>query len=393
MQDKEKKELIEYLTTQQGKLQQLTKSVIEIFNATDKRAIESEWLKDCVDRFYQWGKYTPIIEKVEAKQSIFDTFEEFLTKQPLSEVRKSNYRVVLRALKRYEAISKTKNKKFILELDTFTSETLQDFSNFLRTEHETHKEYPKIYEQYPECRTPKPRGQNTINGILTKMRTFFLWSKKNKRTTNDPFENFSIDESVYGTPFYITIDERNKIYKTDFSKFPHLERQKDIFVFQCVIGCRVADLYSFTKNNIIDGAIEYIARKTKDGRPIKVQVPLNTIAKDILAKYDNPESRDILPFISVQRYNDSIKEIFTIAEITRNVVILDPLTREQVIRPINEIASSHLARRCFVGNLYKQVKDPNLVGALSGHKEGSKAFSRYRDIDKEMKQELVKMLE
>ena len=50
-----------------------------------------------------------------------------------------------------------------------------------------------------------------------------------------------------------------------------------------------------------------------------------------------------------------------------------------------EIASSHLARRTFVGNLYKQVKDPNLVGALSGHKEGSRAFARYREIDEELK--------
>ena len=57
------------------------------------------------------------------------------------------------------------------------------------------------------------------------------------------------------------------------------------------------------------------------------------------------------------------------------------------------MASSHLARRCFVGNLYKQVKDPNLVGSLSGHKEGSKAFARYREIDEDMKKELIKMLD
>lgn len=47
----------------------------------------------------------------------------------------------------------------------------------------------------------------------------------------------------------------------------------------------------------------------------------------------------------------------------------------------------------FIGNLYKQVKDPNLVGSLSGHTEGSKAFARYRDIDEEMKTDLVKLLE
>ena len=51
--------------------------------------------------------------------------------------------------------------------------------------------------------------------------------------------------------------------------------------------------------------------------------------------------------------------------------------RKRKKRPLNEVASSHIARRCFVGNLYKQVKDPNLVGKLSGHKEGSKAFARH----------------
>ena len=85
--------------------------------------------------------------------------------------------------------------------------------------------------------------------------------------------------------------------------------------------------------------------------------------------------------------------MFLGAGLTRIVTVINPTTREEEKRPLNELASSHLARRCFVGNLYKQVKDPNLVGALSGHKEGSKAFARYREIDEGMKQDLVKMLE
>jgi hypothetical protein len=52
-----------------------------------------------------------------------------------------------------------------------------------------------------------------------------------------------------------------------------------------------------------------------------------------------------------------------------------------------------MARRTFIGNLYKKVKDPNLVGSLSGHKEGSRAFSRYREIDEEIKIDLVKSIE
>jgi hypothetical protein len=39
------------------------------------------------------------------------------------------------------------------------------------------------------------------------------------------------------------------------------------------------------------------------------------------------------------------------------------------------------------------VKDPNLVGSLSGHKEGSKAFARYRDIDEDIKKGLIGFLD
>ncbi len=90
---------------------------------------------------------------------------------------------------------------------------------------------------------------------------------------------------------------------------------------------------------------------------------------------------------------DAIKKVFEFAEVTRIVTVINPTTREEEKKPINEIASSHMARRTFIGNLYKKVKDPNLVGSLSGHKEGSKAFARYRDIDEDMKKELVSLLD
>lgn len=68
------------------------------------------------------------------------------------------------------------------------------------------------------------------------------------------------------------------------------------------------------------------------------------------------------------------------------------MTGETEHKSIADIASSHMARRTFVGNLYKKVKDPNLVGKLSGHKEGSRAFARYRDIDDDMIKEMSELL-
>ncbi|MGL5958347.1 MAG: site-specific integrase, partial [Phocaeicola sp.] len=263
------------------------------------------------------------------------------------------------------------------------------------------KEHPAIFEKLltesPATTDTRKkgkileRGHNTTVIILKKFSAFFTWLNKKGYTTNRPFLNLEIGTESYGTPIYITLEERNKIADFDLSNVPNLEAQRDIFIFQCLIGCRVGDLLRFTPQSVIGGAIEYIANKTKKEKPIVVRVPLNERAKAILEKYKG--SKKLLPFISEQRYNDIIKEIFMACGVTRIVTKLDSLTGEEVKVPIYEIASSHMARRTFVGNLYKQVKDPNLVGSLSGHKEGSRAFSRYREIDEDMKKELVNLLD
>lgn len=119
--------------------------------------------------------------------------------------------------------------------------------------------------------------------------------------------------------------------------------------------------------------------------------PLNKTALAIFEKYKDYEGPKLLPFITQPRYNDAIKEIFTRAGITRNVTYLNPLTEREEKVPVSTIASSHMARRTFVGNLYKQVLDPNIVASMSGHAEASRAFSRYREIDKEIKTNTVNL--
>lgn len=362
----------------------------DIYNdVNNKKLFTSEMLDIEVDKKINPQNY-PELFADEKGQTFFEAFDEFLKVRKLSTVRINNFKVIKRALQRYEIYKKHTRRPVILTFDNITSDTLRDIEDFMRNEHQIFKDYPDIYKQIPEKRTPQKRGQNTINDIFTKIRTFILWAIKEKKTTNNPFNNYTVEESVYGTPYYITIDERNKLYETDLTKRPQLAIQRDIFVFQCLVGCRVGDLYKMTKANVIDGAIEYVARKTKDNRPITVRVPLNPIALEILEKY--PDSPKLLPFISEQKYNNAIKDMFFLAGLNRLVTVINPTTREEEKKPLNEIASSHIARRSFVGNLYKQVKDPNLVGSLSGHKEGSKAFARYRDIDDDMKKELVNLL-
>lgn len=372
------------------------RNIVTLITQSYTEEADGEWLNETIERYHHPQRFqTEDALSEEIKLQVIPLFDEFLEKHKLSEVRKKNYRVVKRGLQRYELYVRTTKrgqKDFTLYIDEVTSDMLRDIWNFFENEYRYCQLYPAIYDAIPEARTPQPRGKNTLLDCFSRIRTFFYWCKDNKKTSNTPFDDFPLEECTYGTPYYITIDERNKIYHTNLNRHPQLAVQRDIFVFQCLIGCRVGDLIKMKKNSIIGGAIEYIPRKTKEGRPLTVRVPLNPTAWEIIARYKHSEGDKLLPFISEQKYNASIKRIFKAAGLKRLVTVINPTTREEEKKVLYEIASSHLARRTFVGNLYKQVKDPNLVGALSGHKEGSRAFARYREIDDEMKKELVNLL-
>ena len=65
---------------------------------------------------------------------------------------------------------------------------------------------------------------------------------------------------------------------------------------------------------------------------------------------------------------------------------------EDELVPIDTVASSHLARRTFIGNAYFKVSDPNLIGRMSGHVDGSRAFKRYRNIEDETLKSVIDLI-
>ena len=381
--------------------------------AEDKDTLTSESLELLVDKKLHPENYED--EKVTRDRDFFNQFEYFLQVKNYPESDNKNYITMIRMLKRFQLYKTITNcSEWVLDFDTINVETIREIEDFIRNEYRivNHEVYKVIYEEIPEGRTPRPRGENTIAKLMKRFRTFIKWCMKEGLLKTDPYVGYEQKSPMYGTPYYISIEERTKIYETNLhdaweelpeekktsikeSSIPLLERQRDIFIFQCMIGCRVGDLIHFTKNNLINGKICYIPHKTSHDRLDSIEVPLNETAKSILKRYADkyPTDQRLLPFISAQKYNDSIKDVFLLCGITRIVTVWNSTTGKEEQHPLNELASSHLARRTFIGNLYKKVQDPNLIGKLSGHKEGSKAFLRYRAIDDEMKQNLVNMLE
>ena len=344
------------------------------------------WLKESLEELFGTG----------TRYWFGNAFDEFLAAHELSESRTLQYEVLRRLVLRfflYNSNSSDIQKAVRADLRSFSSRTLSDLWAFAEREHLIFRQHPEYFEAFPDKREPRPRGKNTINDLFKKLRTFIHWCSDAGIIQKNPFDSFKVGTDLYGTPVFITLDEVRTIYEADLSDSPRLARQRDVFVFQCCVGCRVGDLLKFKKSNLIDDSLQYIPHKTISKNPKTIIIPLNSTARAIAERYANSSSDKLLPFISTQKYNEAIKEIFQRVGITRTVTVLDTLTRQERKVSISEIASSHMARRTFAGNLYKKVKDPNLISSMTGHSDGSRAFSRYRSIDDDMKKDLVELLD
>jgi len=353
-----------------------------------ENSLQSGWLSAMLDKFYEKKEILPIGA----------IFEDYLNKHQLADSRQKQFHVLKRIFQRYELYvqaTKAHSKSYRIDLTEFTVEDLEDMWEFVLNEHEILEQHPDIYDEFPDKKQPKPgvRSINTVSGIFKRIRAFFKWCLENGYMSRDLFKEFHIEAELYGTPVILSADEVKQIWETDLSNDKYLEEQRDIFIFQCNVGCRVGDLLKFTKLDVYNDTLSYIPSKTMKANGRTVTVPLNTTARNIVKKYSKREGDRLLPFVLPQDYNEAIKLVLHRAKVDRQVVILDPQTRSEKKVSIASIAASHLARRTFTGLLYKQVKDPNLVGSLTGHVEGSRAFVRYRNIDEEMKKDLVKLLE
>lgn len=403
-------------------LGELQTTIMDAFVAADKNNLSEDWLDKIVYRFHHpLGAGKVKRQRGKKRVSIYDLAEEFLEKKRFSEDHTDAYRVFIRDLARYEEFKNTVlREKFTWNIDKITRHDLEDFEEYLRNEKMLSEQYPKQFEailaEYPaevnsvnRTNKLKERGGNTIIKLKKKFKAFMQWLYETEKTTNRPFDGIKIGTEKYGIPYYISKEERNFVAGVDLQALwenlddevkeslptnlplKTLEVQRDIFVFQCLVGCRFSDYVNLTYRNITNGILEYIPSKTsKEVDPVHARIPLKTGALELLEKYKGVDEKGrLFPFISSQKYNVAIKAILKICGITRYVPVLDSITGEVEMKRICDVASSHMARRTFVGAAYKAVRDPNIVGKMSGHVEGSRAFSRYRQIDDDILRDTI----
>ena len=126
-------------------------------------------------------------------------------------------------LARYEKFVRATDKErkdFTLDIDTFVKDTIDDFFDYMEDESELAEEFPNTFEKIlvdsPINNTTQKqvigkRGKNSIIERKKELKTFFNWLNMQSYTNNRPFIGINIGTAKYGTPYFLTLEERDKV--------------------------------------------------------------------------------------------------------------------------------------------------------------------------------------
>ena len=377
---------------------------------------DGKWLKETINNFLH-----PVVEKPkpllalpcedDEKDTTLEHLDEgsvpawfklYVDRSDICKGRKNTYLSTIKKIRRYELYKRhfEGDTYFNLRPDTFTIDDLYDFFDYVEKEYIYYDEHFEWYLQFHIGKKPPVKyTANYMKTIKSHFRAFMNWMTKNGYSDNLEYKKLKLKNDVYADPIYLTLEERDKVYYADLSKHPGLSLYRDMFMFQCLIGCRVSDLYIMTTRNITeDGFIEYLPSKTREnmieGAPSTFcRVPLNEKAMEIINRNMDKRSGRLFPYRNKNMYAYGIKMLLLLCEIDRMVVARDPDTKEFAHFPLYMVASTHTARKTFIANVYKKVKDPDLISSLTGHVPGSKSFRRYRHIDDKCKWDALEGIE
>lgn len=173
---------------------------------------------------------------------------------------------------------------------------------------------------------------------MSAIRAYWRWCIDMGYTKSDPFRKYSVGSQKFGTPYYITTEERDIVFKADLGIDNEIALARDIFILQCYIGCRISDLFALTPDNIVTSengiSVQYIPSKTKEERPRVVKVYLAPTAIDIMNRNKGKAKDTLFPYMTTGKLNDLIRIALKRAGITRVVTTVNPVTKQSEQHPI-----------------------------------------------------------
>lgn len=232
-----------------------------------------------------------------------------------------------------------------------------------------------FYFDFIEHLTAKGYSPNTIGTRIKDLKMFMNEAYDRGLHTNLDFKKKRFKKPSEETfSVYLSSEELTKIYNLNLTSSKRLDKVRDLFIIGCFTGLRFSDLSQLTANNVsIDGTITIKTIKTEH----TVVIPLHAIVKQILEKYEYN-----LPKVpSNQKFNDYIKDIAKLADITETIYIdkkKGDLSYKQTI-PKWQLVTSHTARRSFATNAFIAGVPTISIMKITGHKTES-SFMKYIKI-------------
>lgn len=253
------------------------------------------------------------------------------------------------------------------------------------------------YSDYLRNRVPKgrqkrrPEGKqtgllvDTTGKYIETLKTFCRWAEGrgyNKYQDYQKIQNITHAEKKRLKPgndiLTLTLQELHQFYSHDFSEDPRLEHVRDLFCFAAFTGQRWSDILQFKEDQVHGDIWSFKAQKTKKETEIDL-IGYSAPALSIAEKYNYK-----LPILSLQKFNDFVKEAGQAAKIDAPIKMVRYVGVKEIILegPKYMFLSSHTARKTCVSILLNVYNMPiTHVLEITGHSE-LKTLQKYIDKDR-----------
>lgn len=236
------------------------------------------------------------------------------------------------------------------------------------------------------CYEYKDHYTNTFSRNIGLFKTFMFWSVKNGYAFDKSFQEFKKPQRVLTREEVLSLEELRELYVFK-SENDHLNKVKDIFVFQCLTGMRYGELKLINKR-VITQKNSIVLKEEKNSNKEARLIPLSGMALALLEKYDFQ-----LPLISNQKQNDAIKDVIREFGLSQEVEYTRTkgVVQERFVKQFCDRISTHTARRSFITIMRNRGVADKTIMSISGHKD-IKTFNQYHQVDDSARSTAVNMV-
>lgn len=321
-------------------LTELSNQIIKGFNGIDVNEINGQWIKQCVDVFRgndisENKRSDLVIECIQYIIKTAHTRENSKGNLGLSKSRINSYKNLLGIFKKYP-------KGDILRVKDIDVRFGKDFLNWLIDEKEYSESYArkKVDDLKTVCRDAESDGIETN-------------SQYNKIKGGKPSNDFII---------YLNPSEIKKIEEADLPS-DKLQNARKWLLLGCLVGQRGGDLLRITENNFIIHKNRHVIELQQQKTGKHVVIPILEETQELL-------SNGMPHYISIQKFNEYIKEVCMLSGLTESIrgFKFDNEKKRKVkgVFPKHELITSHVCRRSFATNLHGVLPTP-LIMQITGH--------------------------